>query len=163
MGKWSKLKGIVEPFRQPETWQASIDEVKRTFVGLDSTELARQFKIVRESKRYLEATMKNINTELEAISQLLVEELESSELQKIQLTTGETVYINSEPYASVEDKAKLAAWVKKKKLQDLLTLNWQTLNGLTKGELEAGRVAPSGVKVFLKTSARLRGGASEEE
>jgi hypothetical protein len=162
-GKWSKLKGKIPKFEIDSSWQEKVDESKKAYIGLDSTELTREFARRRAMKKTLEGHISLENTELEAISQILINDLEGSEIQKIGLTTGETGYIQDEPYSSVEDKKKLMAWVKKKKLQDLLTLNWQTLNGMVKNLLVDGKPAPPGVKVSMKTSFRLRGGSSNED
>jgi hypothetical protein len=162
-GKWSKLKGKIPKFEIDSSWQEKVDESKKAYIGLDSTELTREFARRRAMKKTLEGHISLENTELEAISQILIKDLEGSEIQKIGLTTGETGYIQDEPYSSVEDKKKLMAWIKKSKLTDILTVHWQTLNGIVKERLGEGKPLPPGVKAFLKTSFRLRGGGKEEE
>lgn len=160
--KWSKLKDKVPPFEIPPEWAAKIDEAKATYIGLNTAELAREFVLHRNVKKNLENQVKLENTEMEALSQLLVSELEGTAMAKVTLLTGETIYVNSEPYATVEDKPKMMAWLKKSKLQSLLSLNYQTMSGLVKEYLAAGKEPPPGIKVYLKTSARVRGGNNEE-
>lgn len=161
--KWAKLRSKLPAFEQPKEWQARVDEIKKVYVGLDTAELAREFSAHRKIKQEHEAVIKDENAELEALSQLLVADLESSETQKMTLTTGETCYISSEPYSTVADKAKLLAYIKKAKMQDLLSLHFQTMNALNKERLASGKEPLPGTTVFLKTSARVRGGNDGEE
>lgn len=162
-GKWTSLKTKLPKFEAEPEYAAKVEELKQQFVGLDTTELAREFKRARAQKKEFEEQVYDLNVGLEALSQLLIADLEARAIQKMQLATGETIYIQDEPYASVADQAALLAWVKKQKLTGLLSLNWQTMNGIVKEHLAAGRPAPPGVKVFMKTSARLRNGASGSE
>lgn len=161
-GKYSKLKGKLEPFKVDEGWQQRIDAVKGTLVGLGAPDLARRFKILKDEKKSHEAEVEVINTELEALSQLLVEEMEADLLQKIQLTTGETAYIQDEPYSAVEDRDKVVAYFLKH-AKAALTVVWQTLNAMNKERLIQGQAPLPGTKVFMKSSARLRGGSKSEE
>lgn len=162
-GKWTSLKTKLPKFEAEPEYAAKVEEIKGQFIGLATAELAREFKRARAQKKEFEEQVYDLNVGLEALSQLLIADLEARAIQKMQLTTGETVYIQDEPYASVADQAALLAWVKKQKLTGLLSLNWQTMNGIVKEHLAAGRPAPPGVKVFMKTSARLRNGASGSE
>ena len=162
-GKWKGFKGSLERFKPEPEWQARVDGAKSTYTGLDTAGLARAFAHERAQKQHLEAQVKLHNVELEAISQLLVEELEASAIQKVQLDTGETVYLSDEPYAQVEDRAAVLAWAKKKRLEQLLTVQWQTFNAMVKEMLTAGKPVPPGTKVYMKTSARLRGGSRNAE
>jgi hypothetical protein len=163
LGKYSHLKDKLDPFQPDATYQAKVDTEKAIYVGLNAAELARRFAAVRNAKKSLEDAISDCNVQLEALSQLLVNDLESSAIQKIQLDTGETAYIQSEPYSSVEDKSKFMAWVKKKKLSGMLSMPYQSMNALVKELLVQGKPAPDGIKCFLKTSIRLRGGNQEAE
>jgi hypothetical protein len=163
MGKWTAFKSKLSAFELEPDYAAKVEAAKGAYIGLSTAEMAWEFSLNRNTKQKLENEIKLTNIELEALSQLLVNDLESSDMQKVQLTSGETCYINSEPYTTVIDKEKLMAWVKKSKLQNLLTLPWQTLNGMSKGRLLSGREPISGTSVFLKTAIRIRGGNQEEE
>lgn len=157
-GKWNGLKGKLPAFEQEPAWQAKVEEAKSQYVGLDTAELAREFKSQRANKKQREDEVSQINIHLESLSQLLCADLESSQLQKVQLGTGETVYVQVEPYCSVQDRQAVLDWIRKKKLTAMLSVQWQTLNAFVKECLVNGKPAPPGVNVFLKTSARLRGG-----
>ncbi len=157
-GKWAGFRDKLQPFKQEDSWQQKIDEVKSQFVGCDTAELARALVMARNFKQDLETQVKSYNTEIEALSQLLVDNLESSEIQKVGLSTGETVYLQSEPYTSTKDQKACMAWLRKKKLTSMFTIHWRSLNSLVKEMLIDGQPIPDGVEVYYKTSARITGG-----
>lgn len=163
MGKWAPFKNKLDKFQQEPEWQEKVNEAKKAYIGLDASELARTFSIERNAKRDLEAQVKLHNCELEALSQLLVETLEGSSLQKIQLSTGEVCFIQDEPFASVTDRELMLSWLRKKKLQRLLSVNIKTLNAFIKELLVEGKPIPPGTAVYLRTTARLRGGSQGTE
>lgn len=167
MGKYDALKGKLPMFQQEPSFQRKVEEMRNRYQAqhgdlLTSSELARIFNSVRQIKKKLEEEISTVNIELEVLSQLLVENFEASGLSKIQLTTGETCYTQTEPYSSVSDQQALLAFIKKQKMQNLLTLQWQTMNSLNKERLTAGKSPLPGTEVFLKTAVRLRGGKQEE-
>ncbi len=162
-GKWRSFKDKLPKFEVEPEYAARVEEKKKEYIGLDTAEMAREFKVIRAAKKAAEEAISGLNLELEALSQLLVNDLETQSISKLTLQTGETIFISDEPYASLDDKEALMAWVKKKKMQSLLTLNWQTMNSLAKELLSAGKPIMPGVKVWLKTSVRLRNGNSSEE
>ncbi len=162
-GKWAGFKDKLQPFKQEDSWQQKIDEMKSQFVGCDTAELARALVMARNFKQGHEERVKSYNTEIEALSQLLVDNLESSEIQKVGLATGETVYLQSEPYATVTDKPKVMAWLKKHKMQALFSIHWKSYNSLIKEMLIDGKPVPDGTSVFMKTSARITGRGEQNE
>lgn len=163
MGKYNGLKHTLPKFELEPDFRAKVEEAKSSYIGLEAPDLAREFKLQRNGKQLLEANVKNINVHLEALSQLLVENLEGAEIQKIKLASGETVYLSDEPYTCIVDRGVLMDWLRRKKLTQLFTVQWQTLNAMTKDMLIQGKPTPPGTTVYMKTSARLRGGNSQEE
>lgn len=156
MGKWERFRSKLPKFEIPPEWKVKVEKAKETYQALSPTELAREYKMQRELKDQFETAIKGCNTELEALSQLLVENLEGEELQKIQLASGDTVSIASDLYTTVNDKPAFHAWVKRNKLEQLLSMHYKTLNGLMKEMAVNGKPFPSCVGVYFKTSARLR-------
>jgi len=163
MGKYDKLKGKLPAFEQEPSFQQKVEEYKSKCLQLETSELVKMFSSVRQTKKNLEEVISKANIELEALSQLLVENFEASGLTKITLESGLSCFQQTEPYSSVIDQASLLLAVKKEKLQNLLTLSWQTMNALNKERLVAGQPPLPGTAVFLKTSIRLRGGAEQSE
>lgn len=157
MGKYTHLRGQLPAFELEPVFQQKVTDAKTAYQALSVADLAREFGMQRKEKDAHEEAIKVINVELEALSQLIVEDLEAGDLQKVQIASGATVYTQVEPYSSVENKEALFAYIKKAKMQALLTLPWQTLNALNKERLIGGKPVLPGSRCFLKTSARLRG------
>lgn len=161
MGRWAKFKGKFEKFvlnSDKPKWLEKVEEAKASFIGLDKKELARAFTITRREKKKAEAEVSSCSATMEALSQLLVENLEAEEIQKIKLDSGETVYLQDEPYATITDRPSVIEWLKKHKMGALLTVHFKTYNSIIKERIENGEEIPPGTKIFLKTSARVTGG-----
>jgi phage host-nuclease inhibitor protein Gam len=170
MGKCSALKSKLPAFVEEESYQQKVDDAKQFILaGAENAEaanvnrLAALFSERKRAKEALEESISELNVEIEALSQMLCEALEDQDMQKVTLSSGALVYLQDTPYPQVKDKEALIAWIKKHKMNSLLGVNYQTLKGLTNELLVGGKPAPDGVEVFLKTSARLRNGASADE
>lgn len=161
-GKYRHLRGKLPAFENPPAWEEKVSEAKQNYLKLDTTELGREFANFKVQKSNLEANIKSINTELEALSQLLVERLETGDLEAIELANGIKVGIRDEPYTSIDDQKKFYAWIKKTRQTNLLKINFQTLNAMVKDMIISGKKNPPGTKVFMKTSAKVTGIKSEQ-
>lgn len=157
------LKAQLPRFEQPPDYQAKVEEMKNHYHALDATGLAREFSFMRKMKRDLEEQVRDYNVHLEALSQLLVETLEASQLQNIKLLTGESVHVHTEAYPTIQDKVLLMAWIHNSGLEELLTLNFRTMQSLVRERLQQGKELPPGIAAYLKTSARITGGSNEQE
>jgi hypothetical protein len=167
--KWSKFRDKLPAFENESSFQEKVNEAKEFILaGADTPEganvnrLARLFSERYAAKKGFEEIIAEHNIQLEALSQLLVERLEESDTQKVELSSGATIYLQDTPYPGIEDETKFYAWLHKEKLDDLLTLNHQTLKGIVSERLQQGKPLPSGTKCYLKTQARVRGAGSSE-
>jgi hypothetical protein len=173
MGKYTHLRHKLPAFEKSDNgmaaWFSKVDKWKRDFLGVESAENANAARLAAEyaqrdaEKKQLEAQIAQLNIELEALSQLGVESLESDGLQKIDLAAGGYVSISDKPYTSVSDRAKIFAWIKKNKMQDLLTMNYQTLSAINNERLVAGKPLIPGTIVYMKTRLSVRGVNGEAE
>jgi len=163
MGKYDQLKGRLPAFQQEPSFQQKVEDAKKKYLKFEAANLIAAFSLERQNKKNYEEEISKRNIELEALSQLLVENFEASGLAKLSLASGETCYTQTEPYSSVADQAVLLAFVKKQKMQNLLSLAWGTMNALNKERLINGKPPLPGTQVWLKTSVRLRGGSQESE
>jgi hypothetical protein len=163
MSKYTALRSRLPAFEQPQAWLDKVNEWKQQFIGTTDGRhanpafLARAYADVDAKKKELEERIAQYNIELEALSQLGVEALEENGLQKIDLASGGYVSISDKPYTSVENRAAIFAWIKKNKLQDLLSVNYQTLSGMNNERLVAGKPLIPGTKCFMKTRLIVRG------
>jgi hypothetical protein len=156
-GKYRHLRGKLPAFENPPAWQEKVGQAKTNYFKLDTIELGKEFASFKIQKNNTEATIKEMNTQLEALSQLIVERLETGELESIELANGIKVGIKDEPYTSIDDQKKFYAWIKKTKQTGLLKINFQTLNAMTKDMIISGKKVPPGTKTFIKTSAKVTG------
>jgi hypothetical protein len=144
-------------YQEPQEKQEKIDEEKQSLIGLGVPEIARLFVMKRKMKKGFEAEVSQIDTEMQACSQLLVEQLQDQDVQKVTLSTGETVFLETSVYPSVTDKTALRLWVIAQGMEEILSVHSQTLIGLTKERLNAGEEPPPGVKAYNKTKAKCLG------
>jgi hypothetical protein len=156
-GKYRHLRGKLPKFENPPAWQEKVMEAKKVYLTLDTTDLGQAMADFKNQKNTLEGQIKNINTVLEALSQLIVDRMEDNDMEAIELANGIKVGIKDEPYTSIEDQKKFYDWIKKTKQQGLLKINYQTLNAITKDLIINGKKNPPGTKTFIKTSAKVTG------
>ncbi len=163
MGKYSSLRNKLPAFEQPREWLEKVNAFKLDFIGTvdgqhaNASFLACAYADIDAKKKLLEEKIAQYNIELEAISQLGCEALEEQGLEKVDLAAGGYVRIDDRPYSSIEDRAALMQWVKKNKLSDLLSINYQTLSGMNNERLVSGKAVIPGTKVFIKTKLSVRG------
>lgn len=117
---------------------------------------AQLFAQLRNEKDALEDELSDLNTKIEAVSQLLVDQYEAEGTHAIKLETGHSVTVQNEPYAQVQDRDTFRTWCIEAGLERSLMLPWQTTNALTKERLLAGLPEPDGVAIYSKPKLVLR-------
>jgi hypothetical protein len=170
MGKYSKLRGKLPAFENESSYQAKVEEEKTLILDdadnnedANVTRLSALFATVTEAKRAAEEKVSAYNVQLEALSQLIVDALTNQGIEKVSLANGATVYLQDGTYPGIEDETKFYGWLHKQKMDNLLSLNYQTLKGIVNEYLQSGKPLPPGTRCFLKTQARVRNGNSNEE
>lgn len=151
MGKWSKLKSTMTRFVQPETWQQKIDKVKLELKSKNRIDLCKELTFLWSEKDKIKEKLAELNTREEAICQIMVDQLEGEEEISFKNPFG-TFFLKDDPYCTIENKNDYLAWIEQQGLHDILTVNYQTMAGMTKTRLENGEELPPGIKVFMKTS-----------
>jgi hypothetical protein len=159
-GKYDHIIDNLPTWQNEEpSYQAKIDAKKRevyTEIGeaLSSSALANLYKQAREEKEIAEKVLYDVNLELAAISQMLIDRYEIDGITKTTLDTGESVAIQYEPYAVVEDKEAIWNWCKANGYEREMHLSWQTLNAITKDRLLQGQPEPDGVRAYSYVKPR---------
>lgn len=158
MGKYSKFKESLTKFQQPTEWQESIDRVKeeQNFEGKTNVELSQVFAEAKDEKATLEARIRDMNTIIEAVNQVLVVRLEDDDITSFKTTDGSTFFIKDEPYSSVSDKQAFHKFIKEEGLDDLFTVHYQTMLAMVKERLEKNEEPPPGISVYMKSSIQRR-------
>src|SRR6266446_686493 len=100
MGKYTHLRHELPAFEQSSeasglaAWFAKVDDWKQGFLGTtdaanaNAAFLAREYAERDAKKKKLEAQISQLNIELEALSQMGVEAMETDGIQKIDLANG---------------------------------------------------------------------------
>jgi hypothetical protein len=153
MGKYTEaLKGR-PVYRDPdETRNAKVDALKAELKAQypSPASVAKATAEQRLKIDAIEEVLKAEGLRLDALTALLVERYEDEDTSSIKLSDGGSVRVQIEPYASVEDRAKVRRWCIDNGMEELFTIPWATLNSVTKERLLDGEPEPDGVKIFLK-------------
>jgi hypothetical protein len=158
MGKYTHLRGELETFPQDQSWQSRIDQQKFKYNNANLGALGERYNQERERKEKLEKELGEVNTELEALSQLMLSKMEDEGMMNVKLADGSTIYINDRPYCQVHSQDLFLKWIKETGREDLLSVHYQRMNSLVSELLIEGQPAPPGVKAFLKSSLGRRKG-----
>lgn len=164
MGKYSGLKGKLPAFEPDKKWQDKINDVKKQIIGevddvtfANPNWLARRYVNLRLEKQELSEQLSELNTQIEALVQMLTERFDTDGTSTLKLSDGVSLSLKDEPYPVVKDSYALRGWIESTGQTAMLTLPTQTLKGFVKMALEQGSELPPGVEVFLKTGLSCRG------
>lgn len=163
-GKYAEITDRLPTWQQEEpTYQAKVDAKKREIYeeigdALSSASIAILYKRIRQDKEAAEKILYDINIEMNAITQMLVDRYEIDEITSMKLETGDSVSIHYEPYAVVEDKEKIWEWCRANGYEREMQLSWNTLNAITKERLIQGQPEPDGVRAYTRVKPSYRKG-----
>ncbi len=156
MGKYASLRDTLDPMPQDQTWQTRINVRKSHYNGLNVAKLGEEYNKVRAQKEKLKAELEQVNTEEEALQQLIISGLEESGFDKVVLTDGTSLSLQDTPFSQIQNRESFLNWIRQSGKEHLLTVNYQTMNSMVKELLLAGQPTPPGVKAFIKTSLYRR-------
>jgi hypothetical protein len=129
----------------------SNDEYTQEAKDEEAEELIR-----RLGKEGIEDLLYQCNLRITAIEQLMVDQFENEDVTSLKLDTGQSVGVQMEVYAQVQDREKYRQWCIEEGLENLMTVPWATTNSETKDRLLKGLPEPDGVKAFAKPKFILR-------
>lgn len=176
MAKWDFIKDKYPKIAVDASWLEKVDAVLDSLASADvlgpeeedlrltvrllsDFQLAKLYEKARAEKDELDARAKALNLELEAYTKLFADRFaDAGEVSK-EFDGGMSIGITPDVYVSVEDQAAMLQWVRDKGMEDILTVNYQTLAALVKERLE-GKVKealPEGVRVYIKDKLSCRG------
>jgi aconitase B len=119
---------------------------------------ARQYAELRASKKEAEEVVSGINLQIEAVSQLLIDQYEAEGFTKLTLADGSSVRVQIEPYAQVKDKEAFRLWCIANGYERSMALPWQSTNSIVKEALLAGNPEPTGVEAVAHTKVMMMKG-----
>ena len=172
MGKYSSWKGKLTSFSEEEEYQEKVNTRKqeiRDKIELNNTATLTEYgKVLIQAKlekARLESLVKDENLTVAALNQVLVEQLEDQSYSNLKFENGVTLSIKDDVYSKVTDKPKFHCWISETGNEDLLSVNYQTMNSLVKNSLLDNKPVPPGIDVYFKQSIAIRGmkGLNEQD
>lgn len=163
----SKYDGVfhkLQPLPVDPTYQERVNKVKTDLISnpdfnRSAANLVREYALLRDEKDKLEAEASRVSLQIEAYIQMITDSQNAGEegwgtygasSNTLRLVSGDKVEVRKEPYTSVIDKAANRQWALENGLDELLTINWMTLNSLAKEKLLKGEASIPGTEVFWK-------------
>lgn len=165
-GKYAKVVTKLPKYQEEESEQKRINAVKDEILKSTPRELtAISIKYVqaRREKDVIEEDLKAANLVVAALTQLVCEQYSDDDAEGVRLKDGSSIFVHSEPYASVKDPDRFRKWCIEQGLERKLQLPWATTNELTKDRLLKGQPEPPGVEAWNKPKVSLRGRNAKEE
>lgn len=165
-GKYSHLKQTLTKFTGEPEYQERVnrkkDEIRQRLSNNDypvnPSTIGEIYVTARREKERLEDLEKAQNLIIEATNQMLVDMLEAADFASIKLNSGISVTIKDDVYVTVKDKNAFHVWIRDERLEDLLTVNYQTMASMVKSKLIEGEELPPGIATYFKQTVVMRGG-----
>ena len=108
--------------------------------------------MLRDQIDELEAQLSQKKEALDAHVQLIIGWMEEAGLTKYRLESGDSLAVTDKPYCQVVDKDRWLTWIHETGQDDLLSVHYQTMNGMVSARLQDGRDLPPGIKAYIKSS-----------
>jgi hypothetical protein len=171
MGKYSGFKSQLTKVEVEPDYQSKVnlmkDEVKGELLASGKQVTVKSLGIVyakaRAEKARLNALIKAQQIIVEATQQELIEMMESQDYTSVKLEGGVSISIKDDVYSSVKDKPAFMSWISENDMEDLLSVNYQTMNSLVKSRLIDGQPVPAGIEPYFKQSIMIRGVNYDDE
>ena len=136
-----------------------VNIVREKFADLGAIDLARQYALFRKKKAALDTELKLVQENVDAVASLLVPAYESAGVSSMKiLETGQTVSVQKEPSAVLENKDAFRLWCIANGYERELRLMPQTMNALVKEKILAGEAPPEGTSVYVRDKLVLKKG-----
>lgn len=160
MGKWDKLKGKFErkPFDEPK-YQDKVDAARQLYASCTLKDLLLKFHELDQQIDKLEDEKKELGVDKTAIAKLIEQHFENMDVHSVQTDFGKTIYLQTDPSVSQEDKSQFETYVMSNADLDYLwSVNAQALKTFVKGLLEEGLDSqiPPGLRIYWDTQVRIK-------
>jgi hypothetical protein len=126
------------------------------FASVDTNDLLRKIKELRDEDAKLEVLKQQISEKLEAISQVVCDRWELEGVSSMNID-GDTYSVTTKLYVSASDKEKYFEWLKANGMENLIQQNVapKTTESLVRERLEEGQPCEEmGLNIHFKTSIR---------
>jgi len=157
MGKYSKvLEGRERLKPELSPYQEAVEKVKGELLASPTQDLVHGYVEARRKKEAEEQKVSEINLVIEALSQLLEARFEAEDLTTVKTAAGDSVTVQLEPYAAVEDKEAYRVWCLEQGYEREMHLWPSTTSAIVKERLLSGEPEPPGVKAMVKAKVVFR-------
>ena len=158
--RWENFKGKLPEWQNNDKpdYQEKVNVLKNDLAGIDTIEIAKKFSDLKAEKEEIEKQEYQVNLELEACNQILVERFNAQGGLRGLKLEDRSFGTKTEPYTKIEDSRAINQFLRDNDMDELRTVNWQTLNGLAKERLENGEPEIPGTKVYMRETVVMRKG-----
>lgn len=125
---------------------------------LYASRLAASYADIRRDKEDLKEELSEIEVDLEAHAQLMMDQFENEGITSQKLDDGQSVSVRYEPNAQVVDKEAFRLWCIKEGLEKQLQLHHSTTVSLVKERLLSGDPEPDGIRATARKKVSLTKG-----
>ncbi len=156
-GKLSHLKSTLERVTEEPSRQEELNKVKVQWRDKSIGEISEEFRRIYDAKEKLKDQLYNVQIELDAMEQLVVDHLTAVQLEQIRTTDGSTtLYIKDDVYCKQVNRAEYLAWIEETGRKDLLSVHPNTMAAMTIERLEKGQPLPPGITAQFNPKIRIR-------
>lgn len=165
MGKWTEeAKKWPRREEEPGAFTERVRALKDEFRGLALEEggrsgpLAAAYRLARDKKDTIEATLSGVNAEIKALEELIDESFKAMNRETpLYFPDGRRIEVSDQISVRTENPEAVIEWAKANGYERLLTMNAKRLEGLTKAALAAGQETPAGVSISSYAQVKLAG------
>lgn len=165
MGKYSHLKGSMTKVTQEPDYQHRVnskkDEIKAELLkneqAISVKNIGMVYAVARIEKKRLEALEKAQNLIIAACEQELVDMMEALDFTNVKIEGGMSLTIKDDIHCTVKDRQAFLHWISENDMEDLLSVNYQTMSAMAKNRLLEGQPLPTGIDTYFKQGITLRG------
>lgn len=160
MGKWDKFKGKFP--RRPvgdDSFVARVAELRAFYAKYPIAQLADEFVELQGYKDEHEEAISQLNVKLEAVAQVLHDQLEAQDLSQAMTSHGQKLGIKTDIYPSITDPEAFERHLRDNPdLQYLKKVHPASLGAFVRDLLERGKDGelPPGISIFFKSTVGVR-------
>ena len=163
MGKYTVVSSNLPPLQPTDkSYQDKVEEHKATLSTFTPKAILKLYVKQRKVRNKAKDNLGQANLELEAISQLLIEQFEAEGIESKKLETGESLSVHPEPYPVINNNEVFRLWCVKEGLERLMKLPWQSTSAIVKERLLNGEAEPPGVTTYSKQKISFRKGQNAQ-
>lgn len=155
MGKWTEVAKRYGPApEEPGLWRETVNKIKDAakaamdVVSKNPVALKNAYRKARAEKDALEEKATKLNAKIAALEELLAENAKATERDTpFCFDDGARIEVSDQLSVKCADNDAVLAWIGKRGLQRLLSINPARLASLTKEAIEEGTEVPDGVAI----------------